>query len=208
MKFHSAALFLVCSLVISSCNKPQPATESAEVSQSETTTQQTDPETKAMSQEEMIKSGERLVIITGCDDCHSPKKMTDKGPVPEEGTRLSGHPANLALAPYDQATVKAGWSMTNPHFTAWVGPWGVSFSANLTPDTTTGIGAWKEEHFMRAIKEGKFHGLPAGRMLLPPMPWPNYSHMTDEELRSVFAYLKSIKPVKNAVPAPIPPKGA
>jgi len=40
---------------------------------------------------------------------------------------------------------------------------------------------------------------------LPPMPWEMYRHFTDEDLRSIFAYLKSIKPVENAVPAPIPP---
>lgn len=160
------------------------------------------------SREEMIKKGEHLVISMACDDCHSPKIFTEKGPIPDENLRLSGHPANLPLESYDKATVKRGWVLGNAHLTAWVGPWGTSFTANLTPDTLTGIGVWSEEQFFRAIREGKFHGLPASRTLLPPMPWPAFKNLTDEELRSVFTYLKSIRPVRNAVPAPIPPTGS
>jgi len=129
-------------------------------------------------------------------------------PEPDMDRRLSGHPADLKLAPYDANTVKNGWAMTNQHFTAWVGPWGTSFSANITSDKETGIGNWTEEQFFRCLREGKYHGLADGRMLLPPMPWPDFKNYTDEELRAIFAYLKSIPAVKNAVPAPIPPKGA
>jgi hypothetical protein len=50
---------------------------------------------------------------------------------------------------------------------------------------------------------GKHMG--AGRPILPPMPWQNLSQAIDEDLRTIFAYLKSLPPVKNAVPAPIPP---
>jgi len=41
------------------------------------------------------------------------------------------------------------------------------------------------------------------RQLLPPMPWPVYRNMTDEDLKAIFAYLKTTKPVRNIVPAPI-----
>ena len=88
--------------------------------------------------------------------------------------------------------------------TAWVGPWGVSYAANLTPDET-GIGNWEEKNFFTAIREGKYKGIPTGRPLLPPMPWDMYSHMTDDELKAIFAYLKSINPISNAVPPPQPP---
>ena len=77
-----------------------------------------------------------------------------------------------------------------------------SFAVNLT-SYATGIGKWKEENFLRAIRDGKFKGLENGRSLLPPMPWFVYKNMTDEDLKAIFAYLKSTKPVVNAVPAPM-----
>lgn len=163
---------------------------------------------KALTEKELIAKGEHLIITSGCDDCHSPKKYTNGMPEVDMDKRLSGHPAGLKLAPFDAQTVKNGWAMTNQHFSAWVGPWGVSFSSNLTSDSATGIGTWTEEQFFRALREGKYHGAPDGRPLLPPMPWPNFAKFTDEEVRAIFTFLKSTKPINNAVPAPIPPKGA
>ena len=93
-------------------------------------------------------------------------------------------------------------AITNNDLTAWVGPWGISFAANLTPDPT-GFGSWTPEIFIQTIRTGKQAGV--GRPLLPPMPWMDYAQMTDADLRAVFAYLKSIPPVSNAVPAPVPP---
>ncbi|KAA9340163.1 c-type cytochrome [Adhaeribacter soli] len=164
-------------------------------------------EATTLSPEELRTKGEHLVASVGCDDCHSPKKLG--GPIPEvdKDLRLSGHPANMKLAPYNQEALKNGYVLANPHFTAWIGPWGISYASNLTPDKETGIGNWQEEQFTRALKEGKYHGLENSRTLLPPMPWPNYKNFTDEELRAIFTYLKSIKPVKNVVPAS-EPKGA
>jgi hypothetical protein len=88
--------------------------------------------------------------------------------------------------------------------TTWAGPWGVSFAANITPDKATGIGAWTEAAFINSIRTGKHKG--ALRDILPPMPWQNMAKMTDEDLKSMFAYLMSIKPIQNKVPDPIPPK--
>jgi hypothetical protein len=89
----------------------------------------------------------------------------------------------------------------NDNLTAFVGPWGMSFAANLTPDEQTGIGLWSEEHFINAMRTGKHMG--AGRPILPPMPWSNLSRATDEDLQAMFAYFKSLKPVRNQVPAPV-----
>jgi hypothetical protein len=150
-----------------------------------------------------IKRGEFLVNAIGCHDCHSPKKMTDKGPMVDPDRILSGHPANEKLAPYDAKTAKA-YVLFNMGLTAANGPWGTSFAANLTPDDT-GIGTWTEQQFVTAIKKGKFKGQEGGRELLPPMPWPSYSQFPDEDLKAMFAYLKTIKPVENVVPPPIPP---
>ena len=96
-----------------------------------------------------------------------------------------------------------GLVVTND-LTTWVGPWGVSFAANLTPDET-GIAAWDFDRFKTTIRFGRYHGDQNGRMLLPPMPWEMYRHMSDDELAAVFAYLKSLPPVANQVPAPLPP---
>jgi hypothetical protein len=92
------------------------------------------------------------------------------------------------------------------HLSAWAGPWGISFSANLTPDETTGIGAWTEEAFIETLRTGKHLGM--GREILPPMPWQVIGAMTDGDLKSIFAYLMSLRPVMNQVPQPIPPPSA
>lgn len=154
--------------------------------------------------ESQIAYGEHLVLIAGCHDCHTPKKMGPHGPEPEMNLALSGHPAQMPAPDVDRKEVESkGLAVTNT-LTAWVGPWGVSYAANLTSDAT-GIGNWEESHFMTSIREGKFKGLTNNRTLLPPMPWQMLGNMTDEELKAVFAYLKSTKPIKNIVPAAEPP---
>lgn len=79
----------------------------------------------------------------------------------------------------------------------------MSFSANLTPDNQTGIGLWTPDIFVKALRSGLHMG--AGRPILPPMPWEMIRKMTDDDLNAVFTYLKSLPPVKNQVPAPVPP---
>ena len=154
--------------------------------------------------ESQIKYGEHLVLIAGCHDCHTPKKMTEKGPVMDFSLALSGHPAQMPPPDINRDEIqKKGLAVTQT-LTSWVGPWGVSYAANLTSDKT-GIGNWQEQNFIYAIREGKLKGIPSGRPLLPPMPWDMYRNMTDEELKAIFAYLKSTKPIRNAVPAPEPP---
>ena len=96
----------------------------------------------------------------------------------------------------------SGWILMNEDITAAAGMWGISFAANLTSDQT-GIGNWTEENFKRALKEGKYKGLEGGRMLLPPMPWQNFANIKDEDVKAIFAYLKSTKPVNNLVPQPV-----
>ncbi|MBD0375856.1 MAG: c-type cytochrome [Flavisolibacter sp.] len=156
--------------------------------------------------EEMVKQGEHLVTIAACHDCHTPKKMTPKGPVLDTSLWLSGHPSHLPPPDINRKETESKGLIITNDLTAWAGPWGISFTANLTPDST-GIGFWKEEQFIYAIRQGKLKGLPNSRPLLPPMPWEVYRHMTDDELKAIFAYLKSIKPIKNVVPPPVPPAG-
>lgn len=160
---------------------------------------------ESMYSDDIIKRGEYLVNMTLCNDCHSPKIFTPNGPEPDTEKLLSGHPEGTILPEIPQALFtpdKWGGVFSN-HFTAWVGPWGISFSANLTPDEQTGLGLWTEELFIKSMRTGKHMG--AGRPILPPMPWTYYSKMSDDELKAIFAYLKSLKPVRNLVPPPIPP---
>jgi len=153
---------------------------------------------------DMINRGEYLVNLGGCHHCHSPKIMTERGPVPDPNRLLSGHPADEALPPNDGETAK-GYVLFTMGLTSATGPWGTSFAANLTPDVT-GIGTWSEEQFFTAIRKGKFKGLEGSRQLLPPMPWEDFGKLTDQDLKAIFAYLKSIKPVENLVPSTIPPQ--
>lgn len=161
-------------------------------------------ENSEMTNDEMVARGKYLVRLGGCNDCHSPKVYTAQGPIADTTRLLSGHPEDLPLQKIDPEMVKPGmWVMGNSHFTAWVGPWGVSFTANLTPDEPTGIGTWTEDVFISALRTGKHMGV--GRPILPPMPWPDIGKTSDEDLKAIFAYLKSLPPIRNAVPSPIPP---
>jgi len=153
------------------------------------------------------KWGAHLVTIAGCNDCHTPKKMSPMGPVLDSSLLLSGHPEKMPAPVVNRKEIESkGYGVTQT-LTAWVGPWGISFAGNLTPDST-GTGNWTESQFQYALRKGKFKGLPNNRPLLPPMPWDMYQHMTDGEISAVFAFLRSIKPIKNVVPAAIPPVSA
>jgi hypothetical protein len=152
---------------------------------------------------QLVERGKYLMQIMLCHDCHSPKLMGPHGPYPDPDRLLSGHPADAPLPPVDPKTGK-DWILFGHDLTTFVGPWGTSFSANLTSDAT-GIGNWTEEQFKRAITKGLYHGLEGSRPLLPPMPWDNLKDIKDEDAHAIFTYLKSTKPVENVVPAPIPP---
>jgi hypothetical protein len=150
---------------------------------------------------QQIEKGKYLVEIMGCRDCHSPKTMTAQGPALDMSRDLSGHPAAMPLGKIDKTALKE-WVLFNMMNTVAVGPWGVTYSANLTSDAT-GIGSWSEEQFIIALTEGKSKGIRTARPLLPPMPWQNYVNMKKEDIVAIFAYLKSTKPIQNVVPQPI-----
>ncbi len=165
------------------------------------------PETVAKNnQKEMIARGEYLVTVGGCNDCHTPLKMGENGPEPDMTRMLSGHPASFGITSTPQFGSPEWMWAGNPTNTAFAGPWGVSFAANLTPHEETGIGIWTEETFIKTLRSGKHWGV--DRPILPPMPWQNYARMTDNDLKAIFAYLQSIPPQENAVPNMIPPQMA
>lgn len=155
------------------------------------------------AQDDPILRGEYLVNTAGCHDCHTPFAMGPNGPAPEMTRALSGHPADIIIeAP---AVLDQPWiSAANPTNTAWSGPWGVSFTANLTPDPETGVlRDMTEAQFIATIRTGRHLG--QGRPILPPMPWPAYQNMTNEDLAAIYAYLNTIEPIRNLVPEPLPP---
>lgn len=161
-------------------------------------------EKKQMTQQELIARGKYLVTTGGCDDCHTPKIYTANGPVTDTTRLLSGFQQGGTLPALDVKYVAPGnWVATESNFSAWVGPWGISYASNLTPDNATDIGALSEEMFIKTLREGKYMGV--GRPLLPPMPWPTIGQMTDEDLKAIYAYLKTINPISNKVPEPTPP---
>jgi mono/diheme cytochrome c family protein len=75
-------------------------------------------------------------------------------------------------------------------------PFGKLATSNITSDKDTGIGAWSEEDFRRAMKEGVS---PGGKRLYPAMPYPAYSRMTDADVSALWAYMKTIAPVSRRV---------
>lgn len=163
----------------------------------------------AFTKEDAIQRGSYLVTAGGCNDCHSPKKMTPHGPVIDSSRKLSGHPANMPMPTVIASALQPGnWMLMAPDVTAFVGPWGISYAANLTSDSATGIGAWTEGQFIQTMRTGKHLGMDNGRPVLPPMPWEGVGKLSDEDLKSLLAYLKSLPPVTNRVPGPVPPDKA
>jgi mono/diheme cytochrome c family protein len=162
--------------------------------------------TRAPSDPERVARGKYLVTAMGCNDCHTPWKLGARGPEPDMSRALSGHPADLVMPPPPKLP-EGPWAwIAGATNTAFAGPWGVSFTANLTPDPETGLGRWTEDMFIAALRTGRHEG--KGRPILPPMPWPMIRNLNDEDLKSVFAYLQSLPPIRNRVPAPVDPPEA
>jgi hypothetical protein len=156
--------------------------------------------------ESQIERGHKLIIGGGCHDCHTPKKVGPNGPEADMDRMLSGHPESEGVPPPFKPIKGSPYVIhINGHLTAWSGDWGVSFAANLTPDMNTGLGIWTEDMFVTALKQGKHMG--KSRPILPPMPWNWYGQLPDDDLKAMFAYLKSIKAIQNRVPVPLTPDG-
>jgi hypothetical protein len=156
---------------------------------------------KASLQERRIARGKEIVFSVGCNDCHTPKKMGPKGPELDLDRLLSGHREEVAM-PAPPVLPAGPWRIvTSMEFTAFSGPWGVTYAQNLTPDENTGLGIWTEEMFIQALRTGRHMGV--SRPIQPPMPWDVYGRLPDEDLKSIYAYLRSIPAVHNRVPEPV-----
>lgn len=152
-----------------------------------------------------VERGRYLVVLTGCSDCHTPMTMGENGPEPDMARFLSGHPEGLELPP--APTLEGAWMWVGSGSnTAFAGPWGTSYAFNLTPDENTGLGIWTEEMFVAALRTGKHMG--QSRPIMPPMPWPALAQATDDDLKAIYAYLRSVPPIANRVPEYQPPAAA
>lgn len=129
----------------------------------------------AMTQAQKVERGLYLTTVMGCNDCHTPGAFYGN---PDFSRKLSG--------------TELGW----------VGPWGTSFPRNLTPDMETGLGKWSEDDIAKALRTGMRAD---GSTLLPPMPWPFYTNLTDDDVYSIAAYLKSLPAVSHKMPDRLPP---
>ena len=125
--------------------------------------------------EAQIERGRYLVQIAGCSDCHTP------------GHFLGQPDATRFLAGSD-----VGFEIPGV---------GIVYGPNLTPDAT-GLGSWTADQIVAAIRTG---ATPEGRGLVPVMPWPNLSALSDDDAYAIAAYLQSLDPIANDVPGPVPP---
>ena len=190
---------LPLAFAVASCNRP--AEKAAEAPAAETASAPA-----ALTGQAQIDRGKMLVIGGGCHDCHTPKKFGPAGPEFDYDRALSGHPQDVTITAPIKNDPKSPWQVhANDHLTAWTGAWGVSFAANITGDTNTGIGIWTEKMFIDAMRTGKHMG--TSRQILPPMPWNFYGQLSDEDLKALLAYLKSTKAIANRVPVPLGPDG-
>jgi hypothetical protein len=152
-----------------------------------------------------VERGRYLVSIMGCNDCHTPYKLGANGPEPDMTRFLSGHPETMKMTRSPELNDTWAWSSA-PTNTAFAGGWGISYTANLTPDRNTGLGIWTEDMFVSAIRTGRHMG--TSRPIAPPMPWAVYRNASDDDLKSIFAYLGTIAPIVNHVPEFQPPLSA
>jgi hypothetical protein len=155
----------------------------------------------------LVERGTLLVMAGGCNDCHTPWHFdAELGmPAPDWTRMLSGHPEGApdpegALGPGDIALI-------GPTFTSFKLPFGTTYSVNLTPDIDTGTGTWTERMFIDIFHKGRHLG-GNGRPVYPPMPWDFIRYLPDEDLKAIFAYLRSIPPLRNMpatekVPPPV-----
>ncbi len=120
-----------------------------------------------------VDRGKYLVTVMGCGDCHT---------------------AGSFLGKPDMAHLLAGGDVAFE-----VPGLGTFMPRNLTPDNETGLGNWSAEEIVTAITTGK---RPDGRILAPSMPYMDFAALTKSDALAIAAYLKSLPPVKNAIPGP------
>ncbi len=160
---------------------------------------------RAQSQSDVVQQGKYLVDTVGaCGQCHTPRAGAEFN----MKMYLAGHPANAGYPRYNFSMMQQGiFLLTAPTMSAFSGPFGTSFASNLTPDNETGLGEWTEAMFIKALRTGLHQGVEGNRKIFPPMPTKHYAEMSDADLKAIWAYLRTIEPVKNEVPSALNPRG-
>jgi mono/diheme cytochrome c family protein len=121
--------------------------------------------------DDRLERGKYLAAIMDCTGCHTRGALVGQ---PEPAFALAG--SNI------------GFEIPNLGF---------FYPPNLTPDPETGLGTWTEAQIVTAVRTGV---RPDGRQLVPIMPWMSYAALSDADAQALAAYLKSLKPIKNAAP--------
>jgi mono/diheme cytochrome c family protein len=150
----------------------------------------TSAEASASHQDDLVAHGKYIATIAGCTSCHTPLQAEYQNPQTLTLEQIQTLAFNETQAT-DQAKLLAGGRAFD------LGPAGVVFTRNITPDIETGIGAWTDDQIKIAIKTGIDN---EGKLLFPVMPYHVYNGMADTDLESVIAYLHSVNAVKNQVP--------
>jgi hypothetical protein len=152
-----------------------------------------------------VTKGAKLVDEWKCNYCHTPELKGPGGkPIPNPDKLLSGHPQDEKIPGIADMVIASPEYMEfldNLPNTVWASNDTLVFASNLTPDDATGIGTWSAGQFVATLRSGKHMGL--GRRVLYPMPWQELATLPDSDLTSIYAYLRTIKRVKNKVPPPI-----
>lgn len=131
---------------------------------------------KEDSLKKMVERGKYLAHhVSLCMDCHSQRDFNQFSGPPKEGTEGMGGDA----------------------FGEKLGIPGVIYARNITPDTVNGIGKWTDEEIIRAITRGITK---KGDTLFPLMPYAHYNAMSKEDIYSIIAYIRTLKPNANKVP--------
>jgi mono/diheme cytochrome c family protein len=128
------------------------------------------------AQTDLVLHGEYIAAITGCAFCHSPFR--------EDSTMI------------DELKYAGGQRFE-------VVPFGTFVTYNLTSDKETGLGNWTDDQIKTFVTSGVRRD--GSRMIPYPMPWPNFANMKPQDLTALIAFLRSLPPVSNRVPAPRPP---
>ena len=128
-----------------------------------------------------LATGKYLTTLAGCIECHTP---VDQGQVIEKEAFSGGRDFKL--------------------------PNGTLYTANITPDPETGIGSWTKEVFVarfKAYADSTYvpHTVAPGEMQTI-MPWTMYCGMTEKDLGAIYTYLRTVKPIKKAIPEKFIPK--
>lgn len=131
---------------------------------------------------EQAERGRYLVMLLGCGSCHT-------------NGALVGQPRN------DQLLAGSDWGIAYSNPLVESNP-GIVYPGNLTPDAETGIGSWSTEQIVAMIRTGMNNH---GQQTIPVMPWPAYNGVTLDDATAIAAYLKSLPPVRHAVPEDVAP---